>query len=1209
MSDLLFIDNNRDKIKLINLGGSPAQYSIKEYQDSSSFDKDTGAYKIRSAVQYKGELLLAGDFGLVYKKNGVWVDYMIFSGGGDRYSSTGWLMNAIYQVAVDNIGDKLIVLGNFENVKINPEDNPILSKNLIIVREDANGVLSLPYPNIKDISKNFPVIKANVFPLVSTDSTSNVYSDDNIVSLYAYDDNIWVLDKGIYSFKDVEINDYGIINSDVSLVEPLDNLYKINLTTNTLTKYKVRGEILSDTLIENGNSAKVYITSGVNKQVNSIKYNQTLFYILDLSSNQFLSDQVHNQKIVKSVPINDNQFYFVSSQSNTGVSNTDIENNPNFITGVRNNSSGELSQTTDTFFGSGKRNQPFKTNGLQEDNNLFSILTSSIKGVLTLTINMRWLVTNQIPSNLKIVVKKNDENFQEVTYDTNDRTKVVTIPVLAGDKISFLVDQNYYTNFVIDFEAYVDNINTFYAKDLSFARHLSDVTFTKIHNGIKTNNDSKQSSAVLLDSNSNIWFLKPETSDYMIDLKDSVEYGGRLVKYTLPSNITPIDVVLGDDVIAVLTEDGNIYTWGKNTLGQLGASLSENSIIDQAPVKVDGENYVSVFACNNTFYAIDEDNNMYAWGSNVILGYQSDNTRTKLSTGLIPNLDADFTNTPKQIFITLGLRNTPEKRACGKISNEANKKLAANKWESVSIGPTDVYAIDKLGLMYYWGDHQEKSNLFSFDFSKSNIRPRLNNELPVFMGAPGYTINYLSQTELANGYSADNNEYFTSKLSDYILNGQSINSTVSEDLEPFENRVIDFIELKNNQYKLSLQIEDTDLYFNDMIVKNVKKGDTICRIKIQDKTLNSITNAFGATVNAAYRSITAKYDGLVIINPSYLNKLSGTNLKDSFYSNLLLFYYNVYNENFDISNPGSYNTVTHDSYVFQNPYSDTETNVSPIPHSYTRTSNLTYQTSSVVYYESTKGSFVWSKNTIDKDANNSSEAINSIVKYDLFSGYNANTIFNHEYLKFTHDRPQTLSASLYHSYLNLSNDSKVQVRFRIIDQTVGTRIFSLCKTNTDGSYDCSQIDTTQKTHDTLSNIGNTNIRFTSLNNSLIKIDSNVSFNRNIFTESKLITDNSSEYALSTDGKIYVLPSGGNSKGVSKYNYAYILNDPVLFSVDNSITPNFVNSSAIVTSLVLYKHYIIVGGNFPDGNSQINLDNKFVIWDHYESRVLQPTSGD
>ena len=42
--------------------------------------------------------------------------------------------------------------------------------------------------------------------------------------------------------------------------------------------------------------------------------------------------------------------------------------------------------------------------------------------------------------------------------------------------------QNYYTNFVIDYEAYVDNINTFYAKDLSFARHLSDVTFTVFPN-------------------------------------------------------------------------------------------------------------------------------------------------------------------------------------------------------------------------------------------------------------------------------------------------------------------------------------------------------------------------------------------------------------------------------------------------------------------------------------------------------------------------------------------------------------------------------------------------------------------------------------------------------------------------------------------------------------------------------------------------------
>jgi hypothetical protein len=340
-----------------------------------------------------------------------------------------------------------------------------------------------------------------------------------------------------------------------------------------------------------------------------------------------------------------------------------------------------------------------------------------------------------------------------------------------------------------------------------------------------------------------------------------------------------------------------------------------------------------------------------------------------------------------------------------------------------------------------------------------------------------------------------------------------------------------------------------------------------------------------------------------------LNKFSGTNLKDSTYENLFVFYYNVYTENFNTNNPGTYARVVHDSYIYENPYSNTVTNVSPIPYSYTRTSNLTYQTSSVVYYESAGSSFIWSKNAIDKDAKNSSEAINSIVKYDLFSGYNPDTIFNHEYLKFTSNKPQTLSSGLYHNYLSLSNTSDIQIRFRIIDKTLGTRIFTLCKENTDGSYDCSQVDRTQKTHDTLSDSAKTNIRITSLNNNALKVDSNILFDRNVFTESKLITANSNEYALSTDGKIYVLPSGGNSQGVSKYNYAYVLNDPVLFNIDNSTPPNFVNSSAIVTSLILYKNYIIVGGNFPDGNSQINLDNTFVIWDHYESRVLQPNSGD
>ena len=52
-------------------------------------------------------------------------------------------------------------------------------------------------------------------------------------------------------------------------------------------------------------------------------------------------------------------------------------------------------------------------------------------------------------------------------------------------------------------------------------------------------------------------------------------------------------------------------------------------------------------------------------------------------------------------------------------------------------------------------------------------------------------------------------------------------------------------------------------------------------------------------------------------------------------------------------------------------------------------------------------------------------------------------------------------------------------------------------------------------------------------------------------------------------------------------------------------PNFVNSKAFVLSLLLYQGFIIAGGYFPDGNSQINKDKYFMIWDHYNQRVLQP----
>jgi len=1222
-NQLLYIDNNRQAIKALNFGfqdGRTTYITKNELSiaDVEEISKTIGS-KIRSATVYKDKLLIAGDFGLYFQDSeGLWQQYIKFLDGGDQYASQGWVENAIYSISVipHTQGDMLAIIGNFETFDlINPasEIKVAGAKNFLVVRESEDGKLALPYPNIKEISKLLPMINANSFSLISTENDADIFSDDNIVSIYGNEDNIFVLDKGIYSFKDIAINDYGVVASDDSLYEPLGNLHHITLSSATKMTHYIRGEILSDHYLED----KVYISSGVNKIVDGSKYYQTLYYTLDITNNILIQNNTVNFKTIKSIPINSQQQYIALPQSNAGVSNTELAKLPLFISTTRSNPNNENTKKDTTFFGKGSREEPLSTNGLQEKENVFSVLKSELKGLMTITFSMRWFVVNQTPRNLKIIILKNGNRLQEIFYDTNDRVKSVSFSVDVGDSVSFVLDQDYYENFAIDFEAYVDNIDIFYASQLAFMNTSAKTRFTKIHNGISLPDADKQGSAVLMDTSRNVWFLKPENQSYFIHLQGAEEFGKRLVKYNLPSHIQPIDAVLGDGVIAVLSSNGDIYTWGKNTRGQLGVStLSENAIIDQEPIKIDGDGgFKSIFVCNNTFYAIDDRNHMYAWGNNSIYYYEySDNgldyfdknsIRKKISNGLIPGSTQDIVSSPTQIIIANGLRSTPTNRSCG-IINADTASVAGREWSTISISSCDVYAIDQLGLMYHWGGYKQDNTLFELDTTISNIRPRLNFKTPSLIGAPGYSIHYFTAVELDNNYTVVDNYYYSTKLSNFLLSDSSISATsdLSSDTGPtFNNRAIDLLTLKNNSYKFSLSLEPEYIQ-NGLFIKNVIKGERICQIKIQDKTQNSITNEFNSTVTAIYKDVEASYNGLVIIDLEHQTILSGSGFADAEFSQLYLFYYNCYYENFNLNNPGRYSRVAHDSYIFENRYSDTTVNIAPLPNSYNRSQELTKQTSSVVFYQEASGnSGIWSRNSIDKDTNNSSTGISSLSAVDLSVGKTDN-LFNHEILKYYHEKSQNLyNNSLYHSHLNLNNRSnlaKVLLKFRIFDNTCGTRIFNLC----DGA-DCQQVNKQEQEHDGLTSLSKyTNIRLMSIISGELKIDSNI-ISWNLFTDNKTIDIASAEYAQSRDGIFYILPSGANSNGRSKYNYAYIMNDDYQTVVDKDSIPNFVNSKAFVLSLLLYQGFIIAGGYFPDGNSQINKDKYFMIWDHYNQRVLQP----
>lgn len=1224
-SEITYISNGRKTLNRLNIGiddtSGRKTYSKNILLNSDILSKTINVAnksysldKIRSTIYFDNKMLIAGDFGIVYLDENTqeYKPYIGLYDGGDRFSETGWYPNAVYSMSVipHTDGDRLAIIGNFETVELLGTNIPIFSsKNLLIVaiNKDTN-TLYLPYSNIKSIASKLPMVQAQSFPLINTDTSGQEkqFADDAIVSIHGYQDNVFIIDKGIFSFKDIEINDYGIIDSDSAFIEPVSNVFSINLATGDIQTYSIAGEILSDTLLD----SKVKIMSGVRKVIGNTNYHQTLFYNIDLINNVFEEDFVINNKVSKFLPINDRQSYLVLPQNRVLETATAVEQ-PLSVT----NSRYEIEDSD--YFGNGSDGSPLKTNDLYQIKNSYSEITANAKGLLTLNVKLKWLPEDvAVPSTLVLNIIKNRKiQLASISYNPNDLSSTLVATLLPEDIISFDMDENFRGLLTIDFDAKLDNIDIFYADSLAFLEKNSSIRFTQLHNGIRTNQSKHEKVAVLLDDNKNVWFLKSENQDYFIDLLNYDNVGSRLVKYNLPKEIVPVKAVLGLDVIAVLSEDGNIYTWGKNTLGQLGnKDISLNSNINQKPTKVTNPNnsfFVDVDVCNNTFYAINSDGQMFAWGSNIINGYVQSHTGPdenipdgiiesdssyKITTGLIPNLADEYSNSPYRIYLILGTPNTIISRSCGVINSE-NIGQAAKLWSKVSIGPTDVYAIDTLGVLYYWGGYDSHS-IVSFDNNRSYYRPRPVNNIPVMFGVPGYSTVYATENEIISLQTSYNNSdkfnyYFGSILSDIIQEEINIPAVTTNNLPiAFKNRAINRLSIKNPNIQFDVVNLDTNQFIknSNLLVKNVVAGEIICRCKIIGKTSQQFTSNNGVSLSVDYVDIIAPFNGIIILDTSAITNLQSINL----------FFYNIYIEKFDTLNPGSYTDVVHDSYIFANPYSNTEANKEPILNGYNRTSALIFQQSHVSAIKTNSNNiYIWSKNTIDKDTNNTFNAINAISQSDYTINYPPQ--FNHELIGYTHENSQLLNDSLYHNHIK--NNSKILVRLRAIDNSVGTQLYNRCV-----DEECSEYDLSAKGLNTLSLFNNkTSIRISSITNNVLRLDSGI-INRDSLFEHKKIIDNTSYYAITQDGDIYILSNGGILNQESYYNFSYLINDTSIFSINRSDYPNFVNSNAFVTDVSFFNNIIILAGYFPDGNSQINQDNEFVLWDHFEKFVLNPFSS-
>ncbi len=111
------------------------------------------------------------------------------------------------------------------------------------------------------------------------------------------------------------------------------------------------------------------------------------------------------------------------------------------------------------------------------------------------------------------------------------------------------------------------------------------------------------------------------------------------------------DIAMVEDDIAVLSDEGNIYTIGKNYVGALGIGSSDKFIIQTTPtiVKNSGQVFKKIFALRDikTFGAIDSNNSFYVWGELPDGTFYSEPT---LVSALKFNPDAIFTNSKSFIL-------------------------------------------------------------------------------------------------------------------------------------------------------------------------------------------------------------------------------------------------------------------------------------------------------------------------------------------------------------------------------------------------------------------------------------------------------------------------------------------------------------------------------------------------------------------------------
>jgi E3 ubiquitin-protein ligase HERC2 len=88
------------------------------------------------------------------------------------------------------------------------------------------------------------------------------------------------------------------------------------------------------------------------------------------------------------------------------------------------------------------------------------------------------------------------------------------------------------------------------------------------------------------------------------------------VDYFIKNNIKVVDIKSGDYFVLALSEDGKIYSWGKNNFGQLGLGQKTNEykVLTPTEINMNSLRVNKIFCCEDNAGCIVDNGETYLWG-------------------------------------------------------------------------------------------------------------------------------------------------------------------------------------------------------------------------------------------------------------------------------------------------------------------------------------------------------------------------------------------------------------------------------------------------------------------------------------------------------------------------------------------------------------------------------------------------------------------